>query len=436
MDYSKKRVLILGGGASGLSVFNILQSWGCDAHLINDTRKSSLTNDFIKSFDECVISPGISIYDPNILMCFQNNVPVISELEFGFRLNKSRLIAITGTNGKTTTVSLISHILSQGGIKNEPLGNIGTPFSSKALAYGKDDILPLEVSSFQLEAIQNFRPFIAGILNITPDHLDRHLTMQNYIQCKTRIFKNQTNQDYLIANRDQYEILPYLKSLSKKLYISQKQKVNGAWCLNGKIFIDGKYLIDRKDLKLIGDHNVYNALMAALCAYLVDIDFEIIGRVLNQFNGVKHRLQYAGNLDGITFINDSKATNADSSLVAIKSMTAPTVLILGGSDKGISLLDYFKKIKNSFNHIIKYIVIYGAAKHKMLSDIKSVGLLKKTILANDFSDAFFKSAQAAEGVKPCNVLLSPACASFDEFVNFEARGQKFIELVKSLGASQ
>jgi UDP-N-acetylmuramoylalanine--D-glutamate ligase len=434
LDYTQKRVLILGGGASGLSVFNILRSLGCDAYLIADTRKANLTNDFIKSFDECIISPGISIYDPNILMCFQNNIPVISELEFGFRLNKSRLLAITGTNGKTTTVSLISHIFTQAGIKNEPLGNIGTPFSSKALEYGKDDILPLEVSSFQLEAVQNFRPFIAGILNITKDHLDRHLTMQNYIQCKTRIFQNQTNQDYLIANCDQSDILSYLKSLSKKLYISQKQKVNGAWCLNGKIYIDGKYLIDQKDLKLIGDHNVYNALMAALCAYLVNVDFKTIGRALTQFGGVKHRLQYVGNLGGITFINDSKATNTDSSLMAIKSMTAPTVLILGGSDKGISFLDYFKKIKDSYNHIIKYIVICGATKHKMLSDIKTVGLLEKTIPARDFHDAFFKSAQAAESIKPCNVLLSPACASFDEFINFEARGEKFIELTKTLGA--
>lgn len=433
MGYKNKRVLVLGGGLSGTCVFNILQSFGCDTYLIYDTRKTNLTYDFVKTFDECIISPGISIYDPNVLICLQSNVPVISELEFGFRLNQSRLIAITGTNGKTTTISLISYILNQAGKKNEPLGNIGTPFSSKVMQYDQDDILPVEVSSFQLEAVQNFRPYIAGILNITNDHLDRHKTIENYIQCKMRIFQNQTKEDYLIANSDQPQLLPYLNSLSQKLFISQKQKVDGAWCLDDKLYLDGQHLIDKKDLKIIGDHNIYNALMAALCAYLVEVDIDIIRHSLAQFEGVKHRLQLVKQIEGIAFINDSKATNPDSSLVAIKSMSLPTILILGGSDKGISFLDYFRTIKDQYNHLIKYIVICGATKEKMISDIKSVGLHKQTILANDFQDAFFKSVQVASKIKPCNILLSPACASFDEFVNFEARGEKFIELVKSLG---
>ncbi|HEY8423138.1 MAG TPA: Mur ligase family protein, partial [Clostridia bacterium] len=271
MDYKNKRVLILGGGASGLSVYKMLKIFGAEAYLIHDTRKANLSYDFIKTFDECVISPGISIYDHNVVLCLQNNIPVISELEFGYRLNQSKLIAITGTNGKTTAISLISFILSNAGIKNEPLGNIGTPFSSKALEYGKDDILPLEVSSFQLEAIKNFRPFVAGILNITSDHLDRHKTIQNYIQVKTRIYQNQTINDYFIANYDQPELLKYFNPPSQKLYISQRAKVNGAWCLDGKIYIDGKYVIDKTDLKIIGDHNVYNALMAGLSVYLAGV---------------------------------------------------------------------------------------------------------------------------------------------------------------------
>lgn len=435
MDYKDKRVLILGGGASGASVLNVLKTIGCNAVLINDTRKANLTYNFIKSFDECILSPGISVYDLNVVMCYQCNVPVISELEFGYRLNQSKLIAITGTNGKTTTVSLISFILNEAGFKNEPLGNIGTPFSSKALDYSKDDILPIEVSSFQLETIQSFKPYIAGILNITSDHLDRHITMENYIQCKTRIFENQTINDYFIANYDQPELLKYYNPPSKKLFISQREKVNGAWCLDGKIYIDGKYVIDKTDLKIIGDHNVQNALMAGLSAYLVDVDIDIIKRALAKFGGVKHRLQFVGQLNGIIFINDSKATNPDSSIVAIKSMTAPTVLILGGSDKGISFLDFFKKIKDGYNHIINYIVVCGATKQKMVEDIKTVGLLDKTITADDFKDAFYKSVEAAQKIKPCNILLSPACASFDEFINFEARGERFIELVKSLGAN-
>jgi UDP-N-acetylmuramoylalanine--D-glutamate ligase len=435
LDYKNKRVLILGGGASGLSVLNVLKSLGSDAVLVNDTRRANLSYDFIKTFDECVISPGISIYDHNVVMCFQCGVPVISELEFGYRLNQSRLIAITGTNGKTTTISLISFILNEAGIKNEPLGNIGTPFSSKATGYTKDDILPVEVSSFQLEAIHSFKPFIAGILNITSDHLDRHITAQNYIQCKTRIFQNQTIDDYFIANYDQPELLKYYHPPSKKYYISQRTKVNGAWCLGGKIYIDGNFVIDKTDLKIIGDHNVQNALMAGLCAYFAGVDIDIIRRALAKFGGVKHRLQYVGQLKEINFFNDSKATNPDSSIVAIKSMTAPTVLILGGSDKGISFLDFFKKIKDEYGHIVKYMVIYGATKRKMIEDIKKVGLSDKAIIADDFKDAFYKSFQAAQKIKPCNILLSPACASFDEFINFEARGERFIELAKTLGAN-
>ncbi|HEY8444177.1 MAG TPA: UDP-N-acetylmuramoyl-L-alanine--D-glutamate ligase [Clostridia bacterium] len=435
MDYKNKRILILGGGASGKSVLNVLNSLGGDAVLVNDTRKTNLTFDFIKTFDECVISPGISVYDHNVVMCFQCGVPVLSELEFGFRLNQSKLIAITGTNGKTTTVSLISFILNEAGIKNEPLGNIGTPFSSKALEYSVDDILPLEVSSFQLEAIHNFKPHIAGILNITSDHLDRHITMENYIQCKTRIYQNQTIDDFFIANYDQPELLKYYHPLSQKYYISQKSKVNGAWCLDSKIYIDGKFVIDKNDLKIIGEHNVYNALMAGLCAYLAGVDVETIGRALSKFNGVKHRLQSVGQQNGIKFINDSKATNPDSAIVAVKSMTEPTVLMLGGSDKGISFLEFFKEIKEKYDQIIKYVVICGATKQKMLEDIKAVGLIDKAVAADDFKEAFYKSVEIAQKIKPCVVLLSPACASFDEFINFEARGDRFIELVKSLGAN-
>ena len=203
MNYFNKRVLVLGGGYSGLSASKVLASLGAEVYLVNDTRTTTLENGFVRAFDECIISPGISIRDSNVLKCFENDVKVISELELGYSLNNSQLIAITGTNGKTTTVSLISKILSNAGFQNEPLGNIGTPFSSKAQIFGKDDILPLEVSSFQLEAIHNFRPHIAAITNITPDHLDRHLTMHNYIDCKMRIFSNQTDSDYSIINFDQ-----------------------------------------------------------------------------------------------------------------------------------------------------------------------------------------------------------------------------------------
>lgn len=421
----------MGGGSSGSSASEVLKNLGVQTYLVNDTRTVILENNFVKTFDECVISPGISIRDINVLKCLENDIKVISELELGYSLNQSRLIGITGTNGKTTTVSLISKILTDAGINNEPLGNIGTPFSSKALKYGDDDILPIEVSSFQLEAIHNFRPNIAVITNITPDHLDRHLTMQNYIDCKMKIFSNQTESDFSIINYDQPEILPYFKSHSNKLYISTKQQVQGAYSLNSRIYIDEKYLMRTNELKIIGIHNVYNVLTAGLCAYLCGIDFQTIRHSIKEFTGVKHRLQYVGNLDKITFFNDSKATNPDAAIVAIKSMKIPTVLILGGSDKGLGFLNFFDDIKQNHKNI-KYFVICGAVKKRLLDAISACGLENKTVEANNFEDAFHKSIELAKSIQPCNILLSPACASFDEFVNFEARGQRFIELVKSL----
>lgn len=430
MDFNNKRILILGGGSSGTSASEVLKNSGAQTYLVNDTRTVILENDFIKTFDECVISPGISIRDINVKKCFENNIKVISELELGFNLNQSRLIAVTGTNGKTTTVSLISKILTDAGINNEPLGNIGTPFSSKALKYGKDDILPIEVSSFQLEAIHNFRPDIAVITNITPDHLDRHLTMQNYIDCKMKIFSNQTKSDFAIINYDQQDILPYFRPDSNKLYISTKQKVEGAYSLKGRIYIDGKFLMKTNELKIIGIHNVYNVLIAALCAYLCGVDFQTIKNSIKEFTGVKHRLQYVGSLDKINFLNDSKATNPDAGIVAIKSMKIPTVLILGGSDKGLSFWDFFNNVKKHKN--IKHIVVCGAVKRRMLDAVNACGLNSKTLEADNFTDAFYKSIELAKSIQPCNILLSPACASFDEFVNFEARGQRFIEMVEKL----
>ena len=431
MDFFDKRILILGGGSSGSSASEVLKSLGTQTFLINDTRTVILENDFLRGFDECVISPGISIRDINVLKCLENNVKVISELELGYSLNNSRLIGVTGTNGKTTTVSLISKILTDTGINNEPLGNIGTPFSSKALKYGKDDILPIEVSSFQLEAIHNFRPNIAVITNITPDHLDRHLTMQNYIDCKMKIFSNQTKSDFAVINYDQPEILPYFKPNSIKLFISTKQKVQGAYSLNGRMYIDGKYLMRTNQLKIIGIHNVYNVLIAGLCAYLCGVDFDTIRQSIKEFLGVKHRLQYVGTLDKINFLNDSKATNPNAAIVAIKSMKIPTVLILGGSDKGLGFLEFFADIKQNYKNI-KYIVICGAVKQRMLDAVAACGLNPKTVEASNFTDAFYKSIELAQSIQPCNILLSPACASFDEFVNFEARGQRFVELVKNL----
>ena len=226
-------------------------------------------------------------------------------------------------------------------------------------------------------------------------------------------------------------MLPYFKTNAQKLFISTKQHIEGAYCLNGRIYIDGKYLMPANKLKLIGTHNVYNALMGGLCAYLCGIDFEIIKHTLYEFSGVKHRLQAVGSFEDISFINDSKATNPDAAIVAIKSMKNPTILILGGSDKGLGFSGFFKDIKENYKKI-KYIVICGAVKKRMLEAASACGLNKNIVEADNFNDAFNKSTELAKTISPCNVLLSPACASFDEFVNYEARGERFIELVRSL----
>lgn len=427
MMFAGKKFLILGAGLSGLSAAKAIEQEQGVAEIITDTKRALINSNYLKNFSACIISPGINPDNQWVSMCQNLGIEIIGELELGYMLYAGKIIAITGTNGKTTTTTLTSKILNSSGYKCEPLGNIGTPFSAKAKEYGLEDYIALEVSSFQLEAIKNFAPHIACILNIAPDHLDRHKTIDKYIEAKLRISQNQTENDYIIFNDDEDEPKCRYKGRAIKKYVSLNHKTDGAYCLDGELYIGEERLISAKDLKLIGRHNIYNSLFAALSCYLAGVDLSVIRQTLIKFKGVPHRLEKIKTLQNVTFINDSKATNPASSITAIKSMNSPTVLILGGSEKGLDYSELFENMTNK----IRSVVIYGAASRKIAMAADKADM--PYIIKEKFEDAVFEAfSQARQIGKKSTVLLSPACASFDQFSNFEHRGKVFADIVKSL----
>ncbi len=284
-----------------------------------------------------------------------------------------------------------------------------------------------ELSSFQFEGINLLCPHISCITNISPDHLERHYTMDNYVFLKKRILQLQRESEYAVLNYDD-EIVKNLKdsTRAKIIYVSLRERVNGAFRADGKLYYYNDYIIDENELSLKGEHNVYNALFAICCARIMGVDVETISASLREFKGVRHRIEYVNEVSGVKYYNDSKATNTASTISAIDSMKSPTVLLLGGSEKGESYIELFNKIKNSS---VKQVVICGASKLNMIKDAESVNFNNYSVV-NDFAIAVkFCSMIANSG--DC-VLLSPACASFDCFSSFEERGDFFCKQVEQL----
>ncbi|MCQ2387752.1 MAG: UDP-N-acetylmuramoyl-L-alanine--D-glutamate ligase [Clostridia bacterium] len=374
--------------------------------------------------DIIVISPGVKINHKLAMYARSKEKKIMGELEFGFSCFIPPMVAITGTNGKTTTVSLLKCIFDTASCNNELVGNVGIPISSKINEIKKDTICVVEVSSFQLESVADFKPHVSCILNIAPDHLERHFTMDNYIFLKKRIFKNQTESEYTILNYDD-EIVKEFSSetRAKVIYVSTKDKVNGAYCLEGRLYYFDEYIMDEKDLSLKGEHNTYNSLFALAVAKLFGVNSAEIKKALEEFRGVSHRIETVGVINGVKYIDDSKATNTSSTITAIKSMDSPTILLLGGSEKGEKYDELFNEIKRGN---VKHTFIYGASKLNMMECASRVGLSNYTVVDNFESAVNFSKKFANIGD---TVLLSPACASFDEFSNFEERGDKFKLLV-------
>ncbi len=375
--------------------------------------------------DIVVISPGVPINHEIAVKAKNLGKRIVGELEFGCLQFTPPIIAITGTNGKTTTATLVDAIFNEQGIKSALVGNVGVPITNRINDVDKDTLCVTEVSSFQLESVNAFCPHISCILNIAPDHLERHYTMENYIYLKKRIFKNQRESEYAILNYDDKTVRGFSAEVKAKiLYVSIKEKVNGAYLDGDKLYYFDEFIMNKADLKLSGEHNVYNSLFAIAVAKLMMVDNDIIASALKNFKGVKHRMELICTKEGVDFYNDSKATNTASTISAIDGINKPIILILGGSEKGEKYVNLFEKIKSS---MVKHVILTGASRFNMLESAGKVGYSNLT-LTSDFTTAVKVAKLISE--EGDAVLLSPACASFDNFSCFEERGETFKQIVE------
>nr|WP_255307824.1 UDP-N-acetylmuramoyl-L-alanine--D-glutamate ligase [Candidatus Kryptonium thompsoni] len=445
-----KKVTVIGGARSGLAVARLLKKMGADV-FISDMKKpeeikyvkftpEELNSAGIKyefgehsekvyDCDFMVISPGVPSNAPVVQKAMELGIKVWSEIEVASWFCKAPIIAVTGTNGKTTTTSLIGHIFKTAGFKTIVAGNIGAPFSDFVLDADEGSIVVLEVSSFQLDHIENFKPKVAVLLNITPDHLDRYDSFGDYILSKFRIFKNQKEDDFAVYNYDDEIVQPYVESLNViKLPFSVRDKLScGGFIEDGYITLNFKNKKERilkmNNLRIRGIHNVYNSLAAALAARAMEVKDEIIRESLQSFEGVEHRLEFVREINGVKFINDSKATNVNSLWYALESFDEPIILIAGGRDKG----NDYSKVYDLVKRKVKLIIAIGESKNKIYNEFKN---LTNVIEVDSMEEAVKK---AYENSAPGDVvLLSPACASFDMFRDYEHRGEVFKKLVNEL----
>ncbi|GHV02226.1 UDP-N-acetylmuramoylalanine--D-glutamate ligase [Clostridia bacterium] len=417
--------MILGTGESGKAAAELAVKSGAEPVFDNNFQFS------VFSFQLAVLSPGISINHPRIRELKARGVKVVSELEFAYRACAASVLAVTGTNGKSTTVSLLGAMLNKGGIRAEVLGNIGVAFSRRALELPASACAVLEVSSFQTEAVDRFRPHIGVILNLTPDHLDRHGTLESYALTKFKMFARQTKKDCAVLNADDGEIMKRADLVrARKYYFSTEKRVRGCYLADSGVwFWDGfsepRFIVSRGGIKLPGRHNLSNALAASCVALLYGVSIEAAAAALAEFSGIKHRLEFVRELDGIKYWNDSKATNIDSALTGARALTGEITQILGGSDKGYEFDALFEGLPANVTRA----VAVGATAEKLLAAAARRGF-ERIAFAPDFKTAV-ETARDLTGPGG-NVLLGPACASFDSFRNYEHRGDTFCGIVNEL----
>lgn len=429
IDFINKNVAVFGLARSGIAAAKRLAAAGArvtitekkaatefDIEIIKDLKARGVAVEFgghsenaLQSAELIVVSPGIHLDLPIFQKARDRGVPIISEIELAYRFLKKPIIAVTGTNGKTTTTTLIGEMLKAGGKKVAVAGNIGNPLVE--VDDTKLDYVVAEISSYQLEAVVDFKPWISIILNIQPDHLERHKTMEEYVKMKARVFENQTGDDYVVYNLDDPAVAKMAQSANAKLIGFTKSH-------------PGIITLALEAIKIPGKHNLENALAAANAAYLCRIKSDVVAEVLRTFPGVEHRIEFTALVNGVEYYNDSKATNPDSTLVALETFRGRgIILILGGRDKGVSLDTLAARVKE----LVKGVVLMGEAADRFEAALRRTGYTSIQ-RADAMASAVKLSASLA---KPGEVvLLSPACASFDMFHDYEERGRVFKACVK------
>ena len=374
--------------------------------------------------DILVLSPGIPIDNPLPVAFRKQGKTIIGEEELGAMFLRATAIAVTGTNGKTTTVSMLNSILENDGHKSVACGNIGNPLLGEVENLGFNDYAVIEVSSFQLETLSSLRPHIAVITNVTEDHLNRHYNMENYVFLKSKILRNIRESEYAVLNYDDEVVRGFAKSTKAKVvYFSMRERTEGAYFENGSVYFNGEKYFDVSDMTLTGVHNVYNALACVAAAHILGIDKNKVAEAICSFKGIKHRIEVVSKSNGVTYIDDSKGTNVDATVKAMNAMTEPTVILLGGKDKGYDYMPLFSSMKESK---VVHAVLYGENRFKLLNAAIKAGFSDFSLCAE-----FRPAVRLAQFIaKPGqNVLLSPASSSFDSFTNYEERGDAFKKLV-------
>ena len=451
MIFAGKKVLVFGTGKSGIAAEDLLHKKGASVVLYDGNDKlekeeilkklesrdsvevvlGELPEEMLDSLDLVVLSPGVPTDLPVVLKMKEKEIPVIGEVELAYQVSRGKVLAITGTNGKTTTTSLLGEIMKAYQPEVKVVGNIGTPYTSAALDTTDDTVTVAEISSFQLETIKEFHPAASAITNITEDHLNRHHTMEEYIRVKECITENQTMDDLCVLNYEDEILREFGKNIvPKAVYFSSARE------LEKGIFLRGDQIILRTEkeeipvvrtgeLKLLGTHNFENVMAAVTMAYYAGVDMDSIRKSICEFTAVEHRIEYVTEKNGVAYYNDSKGTNPDAAIKGIQAMNRPTLLIGGGYDKESSYDEWIQ----AFDGKVRYLVLIGQTKEKIKAAAEKNGF-HDIILCEDLKEAVQVCADKANVGDA--VLLSPACASWGQFDNYEQRGQMFKEYVRAL----
>lgn len=455
MDVKGKYVLVFGAGKSGIGAAGLLLHEQAKVILYDGNAKQDpeeirrklnagadveiilgeLSDEVLDRLELVVLSPGVPADLPVVLKMKEKEIPVWGEVELAYRVGKGEVLAITGTNGKTTTTSLLGEIMKAYREDVQVVGNIGTAYTSVALDTTEDTVTVAEISSFQLETIEKFHPKASAITNITEDHLNRHHTMEEYIRVKERITENQTMEDVCVLNYED----EVLRAFGEKLIAEQKVQVlffsslralqDGIYCQDGTIWLaengEREPVVRTDELKILGQHNYENVMTAVGMAYYAGVPMDVIRKAVCAFQGVEHRIEYVCEKNDVVYYNDSKGTNPDAAIKGIQAMNRPTLLIGGGFDKQSTYESWIR----AFDGKVKYLVLIGETREKIAETARREGF-HEILMAENLEEAVKICADKAEPGDA--VLLSPACASWDQFDSYEQRGDLFKEYVRAL----
>ncbi len=455
MDLKGKYVLVFGAGKSGIGAAGLLLHEQAKVILYDGNAKQDpeeirrklnagadveiilgqLSDEVLDRLELVVLSPGVPADLPVVLKMKEKEIPVWGEVELAYRVGKGEVLAITGTNGKTTTTSLLGEIMKAYREDVQVVGNIGTAYTSVALDTTEDTVTVAEISSFQLETIEKFHPKASAITNITEDHLNRHHTMEEYIRVKERITENQTMEDVCVLNYED----EVLRAFGEKLIGEQKVQVlffsslralqDGIYCQDGTIWLaengEREPVVHTDELKILGQHNYENVMTAVGMAYYAGVPMDVIRKAVCAFQGVEHRIEYVCEKNGVVYYNDSKGTNPDAAIKGIQAMNRPTLLIGGGFDKQSTYESWIR----AFDGKVKYLVLIGETREKIAETARREGF-HEILMAENLEEAVKICADKAEPGDA--VLLSPACASWDQFDSYEQRGDLFKKYVRTL----